>query len=130
MKRRAVDTAFAAVFIFIIVVMVYPTSYMFLHGLLGPRPPLPAEDAALLLEAEDEAPPTREDALLFLGFTWAWFAAGAILPAGLAYAAYLWALRIFRQANPRALAFAAFLSVWCLYGAVTLFAWLKAGALS
>lgn len=126
MKRSTVDTAFAVAFIFIAVVMVYPTSYMFLHGLFGPRPPLESADSELLLGEENDVVTTQRDAVLFLSLNWAWFASGAIIPIGIAYAAYRAALRIFVSAGPRALGISAFLSVWSLYGFVTLFAWLRA----
>lgn len=126
MKRSTVDTVFAVAFIFIVVVMVYPTSYMFLHGLFGPRPPLEPADAELLLGEENDGVTTKKEAILFLSLNWAWFVSGAFIPICIAYVTYRLALRIFVNAGPRALGISAFFSVWSLYGVVTLFAWLRA----
>lgn len=120
MDRPTVDTWFGIVFIVILVVLLYPTTFMFLHSVWGPEPPDPPDDY-------DPENPSHVEAFVkgnpvgwFMAVNQAWFVIGVLLPIGAAVTAYRLARRIFRRANPTVLKWGAVTSIGALYIAGTL----------
>ncbi|MSO94068.1 MAG: hypothetical protein EXQ86_11800 [Rhodospirillales bacterium] len=118
--RRLVDTWFGVVFIFILVVLLYPTAFMFFHSLWGPEPPDPPDDYDPQNPAAVEAFVQGNPVGWFMAVNQAWFVGGVVLPAGVAAGAYRLARHIFREANPKVLKWAAVVSVGVLYAAGTI----------
>ena len=121
MDRRIVDTWFAIVFIVILVVLLYPTTYMFFHSLWGPEAPDLPDDYDPQNPQDVETFVQGNPVGWFMAVNQAWFVVGVLLPMGVAVGAYRLARRIFKQANLTVLRWAAVLSIAGLYGIGTIF---------